>query len=763
MRVFLLFLLALTVTAALIDHETKEEFKEFLHKFKKHYDDPVRYAKRLGIYAKNKVDRALHNLKFKNGMVGWEEELNQFADQTKEEFLKRLGLLPGPPPNNTDAIPASVYYAGVRSKRGNIDWRAAGKVGSVKEQGRCGSCWAFSATAVVETCVAIMTGPAPDLSEQIFQDCLETNRCSPGGGHANSALDLAKAYGQSFEKVGYVISGKGQEQLEVMLQGGAVAVGLYADALQFYSRGVIDAPSSDVLNHAVTVVALTTNCDNKSSQCWVAKNSWGPGWGENGYFRVVKGKNAMGISDLLNSAVRCSADSPEKDGLYGPIEYAGRSGYDIDLTKAANAQDCQTACAKRDDCYGWAFDTCGDSCWFKKAGSASYPRGCRASGIVNHQLKIFFSSIGPVYLVMVFLEPSHTEHHKMTDLKRDFTQWQESNEENPAMIELLKADGDTLHLSIGADEQRFQILKTTEGTFKFTTTSNALKKEWLSKVTKETTNKKKLDDILDCATETFLDVMEEAEEEEEQEDEDKEMFDFTAPIKKKEKEESADTKEYLEIGSPAATMRLIRDLKSLNSGDTKSLGFSAEPTIDTRTGLENLYHWKITLFGFDPSSELANDMKRYEKTSQEAFITMEMRFSKDYPYAPPFVRVVKPRFAFRTGHVTIGGSICMDLLTNAGWASTNDIESILIQIRAELLSGNARLDEKNTTPYTEQEAWDAFKRVATSHGWNTDGLNSGSFNHIKDPCPYDELLQREPSHKPTIAPNIPDRGQRYQL
>ncbi|PRP75310.1 cathepsin L-like proteinase precursor [Planoprotostelium fungivorum] len=344
-------------------------------------------------------------------MVGWEEALNQFADETKEEFLAHLGLLPGPPPNNTDAIPASVYYAGARAKRGNIDWRAAGKVGSVKDQGRCGSCWAFSATAV-ETCVAIRTGSVPDLSEQIFQDCLETNHCSPGSGWPSSALGLAKAYDYPYltadgichstsQKawVGQKISGRGESDLENMLQGG-VSVCLLADALQFYSRGVIDAPSTNRNNHAVTVVALTTNCDNRSSHCWVVKNSWGPGWGENGYFRVVKGKNAMGISTVLDSAVQCSSNSAKNDGLHGPIEYTDRPGGDVGMTKAANAQDCQTACAKWDGCDVWAFDTCGNSCWFKKAGTASSPRDCRASGIINHQLKIFSSSIDPVYLVM---------------------------------------------------------------------------------------------------------------------------------------------------------------------------------------------------------------------------------------------------------------------------------------------------------------------------------------------------------------------------
>ena len=53
---------------------------------------------------------------------------------------------------------------------------------------------------------------------------------------------------------------------------------------------------------------------------------------------------------------------------------------------------------------------------------------------------------------------------------------------------------------------------------------------------------------------------------------------------------------------------------------------------------------------------------------------MEMSFPEDYPMAPPFVRVIRPKFRFLTGHVTIGGSICMQVLTKSGWSPGNDIE-----------------------------------------------------------------------------------------
>jgi len=135
------------------------------------------------------------------------------------------------------------------------------------------------------------------------------------------------------------------------------------------------------------------------------------------------------------------------------------------------------------------------------------------------------------------------------------------------------------------------------------------------------------------------------------------------------------------------------------------------------------------LWSFDEKSDLAKDMREYKKKTGSDHILLEMKFSGEYPHVPPFVRVLKPRFQFRTGHVTIGGSICMELLTKSGWSSTNDIESILIQIAAELTSGNARLDPgaANNYEYTESEAWDSFNRAAATHGWNIKGLSATMF------------------------------------
>jgi len=127
-----------------------------------------------------------------------------------------------------------------------------------------------------------------------------------------------------------------------------------------------------------------------------------------------------------------------------------------------------------------------------------------------------------------------------------------------------------------------------------------------------------------------------------------------------------------------------------------------------------MYKWELKLFNFDKSDPLGQDMQK-TKTKN---IIIHISFPKSYPFSPPYIRVIKPRFVYRTGHVTIGGSICMEILTNKGWSPANTIEAIIVSIRAQLIAGGARLDIHNRLDYSEQEAKDAFDRMVRDHGWH---------------------------------------------
>ncbi|OIW27170.1 hypothetical protein CONLIGDRAFT_618614 [Coniochaeta ligniaria NRRL 30616] len=139
--------------------------------------------------------------------------------------------------------------------------------------------------------------------------------------------------------------------------------------------------------------------------------------------------------------------------------------------------------------------------------------------------------------------------------------------------------------------------------------------------------------------------------------------------------------------------------------------------------ITNMFQWIVELHSFDASIPLAQDMKKAGVTS----VVMEFRFGKDWPMTPPFVRAVRPRFRLFMhgggGHVTSGGAMCMELLTNSGWSPANSMESVILQVRMALCSEErgARLDMsavgRSMSDYGVSEAVDAYMRAALQHGW----------------------------------------------
>lgn len=117
------------------------------------------------------------------------------------------------------------------------------------------------------------------------------------------------------------------------------------------------------------------------------------------------------------------------------------------------------------------------------------------------------------------------------------------------------------------------------------------------------------------------------------------------------------------------------------------------------------------MFGFE--GPLAQDMARYKVDA----VICELTFPPDFPFAPPFLRVIRPRFAFMTGHITIGGSVCTELLTHSGWRPQTSIESLIVSTRVELVEGGGRLDPHQKGDYTMAEAKEAYERMKKKHGW----------------------------------------------
>jgi ubiquitin-conjugating enzyme E2 Q len=171
--------------------------------------------------------------------------------------------------------------------------------------------------------------------------------------------------------------------------------------------------------------------------------------------------------------------------------------------------------------------------------------------------------------------------------------------------------------------------------------------------------------------------------------------------------------------TPSATKRLMKDFRDLINVQNKELLHELGWHIDEEN-IDNMYQWIVELHSFDPTLPLAQDMKKKDVKS----VVLELRFGKDHPMSPPFVRVIRPRFlGFQQGgggHVTAGGAMCMQLLTNDGWSAVSSIESVLLQVRVAISSTEpkpARLAPGGPTDYGVGEAVEAYMRACAVHGW----------------------------------------------
>lgn len=180
----------------------------------------------------------------------------------------------------------------------------------------------------------------------------------------------------------------------------------------------------------------------------------------------------------------------------------------------------------------------------------------------------------------------------------------------------------------------------------------------------------------------------------------------------------------------ATTKRLLSELKALNKVHSATSPASLGWSVDAPK-IENVYQWIVELHSFHTFSinnaplPLVADMKKANAKS----IVVEIRFGPDFPYSPPYIRVIRPRFLPFTqgggGHIVIGGAMCMELLTNSGWSSVMSMESVLMQVRMAIASEPfARLEGKSSSSslssrnnYGAAEAAEGYLRACNSHGW----------------------------------------------
>jgi C1A family cysteine protease len=249
--------------------------------------------------------------------------VTRFMDLSAQEFSATYkGLIPA---KNLTAGAHKLHTsaAKARATAQSIDWNAKGALTKVKNQGQCGSCWAFSATEQLESQYFQKYGTLKELSPQQLTSCDTTdNGCQGGnpinawgyisgfGGQEDAAdypytsgttkqsgtcksnkADIAEDVGTSYS----MISSKASEESNMLaqIQESPMSVCVDATLWQTYTGGVITASSGcgTSIDHAVQATGY-----NAEGNYWIVRNSWAESWGENGFVWVEAGSNVCGIT-----------------------------------------------------------------------------------------------------------------------------------------------------------------------------------------------------------------------------------------------------------------------------------------------------------------------------------------------------------------------------------------------------------------------------------------------------------------------------------
>lgn len=295
-------------------------FEIWKEKMNKQYD-ATEHQYRFQIWLNNWQYVQSHNTKFIAGTETYELEMNQFADLTNEEFsAKYLGL--------DKEIKATNKCNGKQAPTDNLpteaNWADKGAVTPVKNQGQCGSCWAFSTTGSLEGAHFVATKKLDSFSEQQLVDC-STSYGNHGcnGGLMDQAFWYVKDNGITLEST-YPYKGVGgtcrytaqdkawtvsdctdvtplkEQALVAAIAQQPVSVAIEADHLSFqlYKAGVYSGMCGTKLDHGVLAVGFG---EENGKKYYRVKNSWGAGWGQKGYILIERngdGKGKCGIQEV---------------------------------------------------------------------------------------------------------------------------------------------------------------------------------------------------------------------------------------------------------------------------------------------------------------------------------------------------------------------------------------------------------------------------------------------------------------------------------
>jgi len=310
----------------------EQKFEAWMTEFEREYSTEEEKEKRMKIWIDN--DNYIESHNSQEPKSSYEVGHNQFSDMTLDEYHQYNNLGDYAPYYEGDMDPVDEdFVAEIKSRvsdvvstesrrldadlelslKANINWVDEGVVTPVKGQGRCGSCWDFSAVGVVESAHAMVSGDLKNLSEQEILDCdFYDGGCR--GGWPNRAFKYMSQFKQSGLCSGSsypYVAKKSSDECAVMsdtctvvsnttvtahgmlprskfglllginLSPVSVALNASSRAFQFYKRGIVTNCYSTRINHAVIAVGYSTD-----EGYFLLKNSWGKRWGDKGYIKL---------------------------------------------------------------------------------------------------------------------------------------------------------------------------------------------------------------------------------------------------------------------------------------------------------------------------------------------------------------------------------------------------------------------------------------------------------------------------------------------
>jgi len=318
MKLAVLLLLATSAFAAYSEKEYRTAFLKFVKDNNKVYA-ANEFAAKYATFKSNMDFVAAWNSKADNHRVG----INKFADLTIKEFSAMyLGT--------RAVVPVTNYEPSVAAPA-TVDWRTKGAVTPIKDQGQCGSCWAFSAVGSTEAAHFFATKELVSLSEQNLVDCSDAqgNQGCNGGLmtsaftyiETNKGIDTEASYpykavdgtcaftpanvGATLTGFTNIEAGSEAKLTEAIVTAPiSVAIDASHSSFQLYVSGVYyeEACSSTQLDHGVLAVGYGGN--GTKGEFYIVKNSWGTSWGNAGYIEMSRNReNNCGIATMATRPI----------------------------------------------------------------------------------------------------------------------------------------------------------------------------------------------------------------------------------------------------------------------------------------------------------------------------------------------------------------------------------------------------------------------------------------------------------------------------